>query len=166
MHAIEKIRQIRTLLDELEQGIEKNNAAKPHREAVKITLWTDGGFRDDAGYGSYAFEGNYQMMQDFGDALGGDFSKMTSPTLVRKFIKRPACLKLVGGQLHVILDPFGHDTSLSDWIHQINEQQLQIPWLGNLVLQISIAQKPALVSHNSAKIKRRVFAKSAPQKAA
>jgi hypothetical protein len=106
------------------------------------------------------------LMQDFGDALGGDFSKMTSPTLVRKFIKRQACLKLVGDQLHVILDPFDHDTALCDWIRHVNEQQLQIPWLGNLVLQISIAQEPALAPHNSAEIKRRVFAKSAPQKAA
>jgi hypothetical protein len=106
------------------------------------------------------------LMQDFGDALGGDFSKMTSPTLVRKFIKRQACLKLVGDQLHVILDPFDHDTALCDWIGHVNEQQLQIPWLGNLVLQISIAQEPALAPHSSAEIKRRVFAKSAPQKAA
>jgi hypothetical protein len=106
------------------------------------------------------------LMHDFGDALGGDFSKMTSPTLVRKFIKRPACLKLVGDQLHVILDPFDYDTALCDWIRHINEQQLQIPWLGNLVLQISIAQEPALAPRNSAEIKRRVFAKSAPQKVA
>ena len=106
------------------------------------------------------------LMQDFGDALGGDFSNMTSPTLVRKFIKRPACLKLVGNQFHVILDPFEGDATLSEWIRQINEQQLQIPWLGNLVLQISIAQEPALVSHNYWKIKPRVFAKSASQKVA
>jgi hypothetical protein len=106
------------------------------------------------------------LMQDFGDALGGDFSKMTSPTLVRKFIKRPGCLKLVGDQLYVILDPFDHGTTLCDWIGHINEQQLQIPWLGNLVLQISIAQEPALAPHSSAKIKGRVFAKSASQKAA
>ena len=66
----------------------------------------------------------------------------------------------------VILYPFGHDTALSDWIQQINEQQLQIPWLGNLVLQISIAEEPALAPHNFVKIKRRVFAKSASQKAA
>jgi hypothetical protein len=104
------------------------------------------------------------LMQDFGDALGG--RKMTSPTLVRKFIKRPACLKLVGDQLHVILDPFDSDIVLTDWIQHINQQQLQIPWLGNLVLQISIAQEPALLQHNYAKIKRRVLAKSAPQKAA
>jgi len=106
------------------------------------------------------------LMQDFGDALGGDFSKMTSPTLVRRFIKRPACLKLVGDQLHVILDPFEGDTALCDWIGQINEQQLQIPWLGNLVLQISVAEEPAFIRHSSAEIKRRVFAKSASQKAA
>jgi hypothetical protein len=106
------------------------------------------------------------LMQDFGDALGGDFSKMTSPTLVRKFIRRPACLKLVGNQLHVILDPFEGDTAISEWIRKINEKQLQIPWLGNLVLQISIAQEPAFLQQDPAKIKQRVFAKSAPQKAA
>jgi hypothetical protein len=106
------------------------------------------------------------LMQDFGDALGDDFSKMTSPTLVRKFIKRPGCLKLVGNQLHVILDPFDDDIALTNWIQHINQQQLQIPWLGNLVLQISIAQEPALVPHNSAEIKGRVFAKFASQKVA
>jgi hypothetical protein len=106
------------------------------------------------------------LTQDFGNTLGGHFSKMTSPTLVRKFIKRPACLRLVGDQLHVILDPFDGGPALSDWIQQINEQQIQIPWLGNLVLQISIAEKPALLPHNFARIKRRVFAKSASQKAA
>jgi hypothetical protein len=106
------------------------------------------------------------LIQDFGDALGGRFSKMTSPTLVRKFIKRPAYLRIVGDQLHVTLDPFDGDTVLSDWIQQINEQQLQIPWLGNLVLQISIAEEPALLPRSFAEIKRRVFAKSASQKVA
>lgn len=106
------------------------------------------------------------LIQDFGDALGGHFSKMTSPTLVRKFIKRPGYLRIVGNQLHVILDPFDGDIALSDWIQHINEQQLQIPWLGNLVLQISIAEEPAFLPHNFAEIKRNIFAKSASQKAA
>jgi hypothetical protein len=106
------------------------------------------------------------LIQDFGAALGRPFSRMTSPTLVRKFIRRPAYLTLVGNQLHVSLDPFEGYTFLSDWIQQINHQQLQIPWLGNLVLQISIAEKPALLPHNLAKIKRRIFANSASRKAA
>jgi hypothetical protein len=72
----------------------------------------------------------------------------------------------VENELHVILDPFDGDIALTDWIQHINEQQLQIPWLGNLVLQISVAEEPALLRHSSAEIKRRVFAKSASQKAA
>ena len=106
------------------------------------------------------------LIQDFGNALGGHFSKMTSPTLVRRFIKRPACLRLVGNELHVILDPFDGDIVLSDWIQHINQQQLQIPWLGNLVLQIPVAEEPALLPHSFAEIKRRILAKSASQKAA
>jgi hypothetical protein len=106
------------------------------------------------------------LVQDFGAALGGPFSKMTSPTLVRKFIKRPACLKVVENQLHVVLDPFDGDVALSDWRRKINHQQIQIPWLGNLVLQISISEEHAFLPHNLTKIKRKVFAKSASRKVA
>ena len=80
-------------------------------------------------------------------------------------IHQAACMS-EGNQLHVILDPFEGDTAISEWIRQINKKQLQIPWLGDLVLQISIAQKPALLKQDPAKIKERVFAKSAPQKVA
>ena len=106
------------------------------------------------------------LLQDFGKALGNQESKMTSPTLVRKFIKRPACLKIVNNQLHVVLDPFDGNAALSDWIVYINHQKFRIPWLGNLMLQISIAEEPAFLPHNLAKIKRRIFANSASQKAA
>ena len=106
------------------------------------------------------------LLQDFGAALGGQESKMTSPTLVRKFIKRPGCLKIVENQLHVVLDPFDDDAALSDWIQYINQKKFSLPWLGNLVLQISIAEEPAFLPHNLAKIKRRIFANSALQKAA
>ncbi len=91
---------------------------------------------------------------------------MTSQTLVRKFIRRPACLKLVENQLHVVLDPFDGDAALSGWIVYINHQKFRIPWLGNLMLQISIAEKPAFLPHNLAKIKRKVFANSASRKVA
>lgn len=106
------------------------------------------------------------LVQDFGAALGGPASKMTSPTLVRKFIKRPAFLKVVENQLHVVLAPFDGDAALSDWIQKINHQQIQIPWLGDIVLQISISEEPAFLPHNLTKIKRKVFAKSASRKAA
>jgi len=106
------------------------------------------------------------LVQDFGSALGTQESKMTSPTLVRKFIKRPACLKLMENQLHVVLDPFDGDAALSDWIQYINHQKFRIPWLGNLVLQISIADQTAFLPHTLAKIKRRIFANSASRKVA
>ena len=44
----------------------------------------------------------------------------------------------------------------------INHQQIAIPWLGHLVLQIELAQQPVGLAANPRMVRQRVFANSIP----
>jgi hypothetical protein len=48
----------------------------------------------------------FNLITLFGRSLGGECVKMWAGTLLRKFIRRPATLYLVGKELHVVFDPF------------------------------------------------------------
>jgi len=104
----------------------------------------------------------YNLVKDFGAALGGRYATMEVGTLVRKFIARPGILRLRGNQLQVILMPFTGSAALTGWIQQINEQQLAIPWLRHLILQIEIAPIPVGLAANPRAVHQRIFANSEP----
>ena len=101
----------------------------------------------------------YNLVKDFGAALGGEHAKMQVSTLVRKFIARPGVLRLKGRELWVTLEPFvGHQT-LAPWLEHINTQSYTIPWLDNLVLRVEVAQEPS--GHiPKARTRRLIFANS------
>jgi hypothetical protein len=81
-------------------------------------------------------------------------------TLVRKFIARPGILRLRGEQLQVTLMPFTGCAALDEWIRQINEQRLAIPWLGHLILQIEIAPTPVGLTADLKAVHQRIIANS------
>jgi hypothetical protein len=102
----------------------------------------------------------YNLVKDFGAALGGRCATMEVGTLVRKFIARPGILRLCGNQLQVTLMPFTGSAALNDWIRQINAQRITIPWLGHLMLQIEIAPHPVGLAANPRAVRQKIFANS------
>lgn len=84
----------------------------------------------------------FNLIKDFGAALGKKFTPLQVATLVRRYLLRPGRLFLQAGHLIVQLDPFRGDENLRLFIQQVNERRLPIPWLANLMLQIEVAEQP------------------------
>jgi hypothetical protein len=82
----------------------------------------------------------FNLMTRFAQAMGGEYTKMWAGTLLRKFIRRPATLYLVGKDLHVVFDPFPGQDELQPLLDKLNAKRTALPWLNNLVVQFSIAQ--------------------------
>jgi hypothetical protein len=82
----------------------------------------------------------FNLMSRFAQELGGKYVKMWAGTLLRKFIRRPATLYLVGKELHVVFDPFPGQDELQPLLDKLNAKRTALPWLNGLVLQFSIAQ--------------------------
>ena len=82
----------------------------------------------------------FNLMSRFAQALGGEYTKMWAGTLLRKFIRRPATLYLVGKELHVVFDPFPGQDELQPLLDKLNAKRTALPWLNGLVVQFSIAQ--------------------------
>ena len=83
-------------------------------------------------------------MSRFAQVMGGEYTKMWAGTLLRKFIRRPATLYLVGKELHVVFDPFPGQDELQPLLDELNAKRTALPWLNNLVVQFSIAQDEPL----------------------
>jgi len=86
----------------------------------------------------------FSLMTLFGQALGGECAKMWAGTLLRKFIRRPATLYLVGKELHVVFDPFPDQEALRPLLEELNAKRVALPWLNGLVVQFSITQDEPL----------------------
>jgi hypothetical protein len=104
----------------------------------------------------------FNLVRDFGHALGGTGKTMRVGTLVRKYIARPGVLRLKGAELWVSLAPFTGSEALAGWIGQINQQRIAIPWLDHLVLQMEIAPLPLGLAAEPQTAARRVFANRQP----
>jgi len=92
---------------------------------------------------------SFNLVKGFGAALGEPYATMQAGTLVRKFIARPGLLSLRGDEIWVTLMPFTGCQALAHWIQQLNQQQLQIPWLHHLILQMEIAPLPVGLAADS-----------------
>jgi hypothetical protein len=100
----------------------------------------------------------FNLVHDFGAALGGPYANMKVGTLVRKFIARPGILRLKGDELWVSLMPFIDSEALTGWLDQINRQRLAVPWVGHLILQIEVAPAPLGLAANPGAVRKRVIA--------
>jgi len=100
----------------------------------------------------------FNLVHDFGAALGGPYASMKVGTLVRKFIARPGILRVKGNELWVSLMPFTGSEALAGWLEQLNRQQLAVPWVGHLILQIEVAPAPLGLAANPGAVRQRVFA--------
>ena len=82
----------------------------------------------------------FNLMTLFAQAMGGDYTKLWAGTLLRKFIRRPATLYLIGKELHVTFDPFPGQEELQPVLDKLNAKRVALPWLNNLIVQLCIAQ--------------------------
>jgi len=104
----------------------------------------------------------FNLIKDFGAALGKDYAKLQVATLVRRYIMRPGRLYLHAGQLIVQLDPFRGDMVLRSSIRQLNERRLPIPWLFGLILQVEIAEQPQGLAAIPNVLGQRILANCSP----
>ncbi|MCZ7569806.1 MAG: hypothetical protein M5U01_14650 [Ardenticatenaceae bacterium] len=102
----------------------------------------------------------FNLIKDFGAALGQAFAPCQVATLVRRFILRPGRLYWQASQLIVQLDPFRGQEGLDTFIQELNERRLTLPWLCNLVLQIEIAPEPQGLAAVPHVLGRRILANS------
>ena len=99
----------------------------------------------------------FNLMSRFAQAMGGDHTRMWAGTLLRKFIRRPATLYLVGKELHVVFDPFPGQDELQPLLDRLNAKRTALPWLNNLVVQFSIAQDEPLHPLTEPEKRKRLF---------
>lgn len=99
----------------------------------------------------------FNLMTRFAQAMGGGYTKMWAGTLLRKFIRRPATLYLVGKELHVVFDPFPGQDDLQPLLDQLNAKRTPIPWLNNLMVQFRIAQDEPLHPLTKPEKRNRLF---------
>jgi hypothetical protein len=104
----------------------------------------------------------FNLIKDFGAALGQEYAKLHVATLVRRYIMRPGRLYLHAGHLIVQLDPFRGDTALKPFIRRLNERQLPMPWLGRLLLHVEIAPRPQALAAVPNILAQRILANSGP----
>ena len=99
----------------------------------------------------------FNLMSRFAQALGGEYTKMWAGTLLRKFIRRPATLYLVGKELHVVFDPFPGQDELQPLLDELNAKRTALPWLNKLIVQFSIAQDEPLHPLTEPEKRNRLF---------
>jgi hypothetical protein len=99
----------------------------------------------------------FNLMTRFAQALGGAHTKLWAGTLLRKFIRRPATLYLIGKELHVVLDPFPGQDELQPLLDKLNTKRVGLPWLNHLVVQLSIAQGAPIYPLTEPEKRNRLF---------
>lgn len=102
----------------------------------------------------------FNLIHDFGAALGPDQAHRQVATLVRRYILRPGRLYMDNGYLTVQLDPFRGQEALQSFIPQLNQRRLPIPWLSDLILRVEIAGQPHGLAAAPHVIRQRILANS------
>jgi len=99
----------------------------------------------------------FNLMTRFAQALGGESVHLWAGTLLRKFIRRPATLYLIGKELHVVFDPFPGQDKLQPLLDKLNAKHVGLPWLNHLVVQLSIAQDAPVYPLTEPEKRNRLF---------
>ena len=99
----------------------------------------------------------FNLMTLFAQALGGEYTKLWAGTLLRKFIRRPATLYLIGKELHVVFDPFPGQDELQPLLDKLNDQRVALPWLNHLIVQLTIAHDKPVYPLTEPEKRKRLF---------
>lgn len=89
----------------------------------------------------------FNLISDFKEELDEKYHTMTIGTIVRKFISRPAILKIRRNELVVVFDYFKEQEALRDYCHKINMQEVRISWLQNRILKFEFKTCSELFEH-------------------
>ncbi len=84
----------------------------------------------------------YNRVRDLLDHLPEPAPSWTVLTAIRKLIRRTALLQVKGDCFWVIFDPFPDDHLLTPYCAWVNTSDFTIPWLNDLKLRLTIANKP------------------------
>ena len=99
----------------------------------------------------------FNLMTLFAQAMGGEYIHLWAGTLLRKFIRRPATLYLIGKELHVVFDPFPGQDELQPLLDKLNDKRVALPWLNNLIVQLSIAHDKPVYPLTEPEKRNRLF---------
>jgi len=99
----------------------------------------------------------FNLMTLFAQAMGGEYVHLWAGTLLRKFIRRPATLYLIGKVLHVVFDPFPGQDELQPLLDKLNDKHVALPWLNHLVVQLNIAQDAPVYPLTEPEKRNRLF---------
>ena len=99
----------------------------------------------------------FNLMTLFAQAMGGEYTKLWAGTLLRKFVRRPATLYLIGKELHVIFDPFPGQDEFQPLLDKLNDKRVALPWLNNLIVQLSVAQGESIYPLTEPEKRNRLF---------
>ena len=71
---------------------------------------------------------------------------------------RPASdLYLIGKELHVVFDPFPGQDELQPLLDKLNDKRVALPWLNNLIVQLSLAQGESVYPLTEPEKRNRLF---------
>jgi transposase len=70
----------------------------------------------------------FNIINDFKESLDMKYHRMTTGTIVRKFIDRPATIKTTADEIVVKFDYFREQDALKDYCEKINQLNLEISW--------------------------------------
>ena len=99
----------------------------------------------------------FNLMTRFAQAMGNDYTHLWAGTLLRKFIRRPATLYLIGKELHVVFDPFPGQEELQPVLDKLNAKRVGLLWLNNLIVQLRIAQDAPIYPLTEPEKRNRLF---------
>jgi hypothetical protein len=100
----------------------------------------------------------FNLIRDFGAALGAEQAHWQVGTLARRYLVRPGRLYLQARALVVQLDPFRGAEALEPFIQQLNARRLAIPWLFGLILHVEIAPEPVGLAATPHRLGRKILA--------
>jgi hypothetical protein len=77
----------------------------------------------------------FNVISDFKENLEEKYHKMTAGTIVRKFIERPATIKMTADEIVVKFDYFKECDALKEYCDKINQSNMEISWFKDKVLR-------------------------------
>ena len=77
----------------------------------------------------------FNIINDFKESLDKKYHKMTTGTIVRKFINRPATIETTADNIVVKFDYFRECKALKEYCAKINQSNLEISWFKDKILR-------------------------------
>jgi len=99
----------------------------------------------------------YNRVRELLDHLPDPAPSWTVLTAIRKLIRRTALLQVKDDCFWVIFDPFPDDHVLIPYCAWVNTSDFTIPWLNDLKLRITVADKPVGATYSKAHQMRKLL---------